>query len=443
MGLLSRLFAPPPVSVVRVEPQVAPETRRGATFAGWGDGWGVTSLRGARSPMQPHLAEGLSSVLGCVELIAGAIASLPATLTQDAPDGQVPAPPTATAWGLLRRPNPRQSWPACISSLVASSLLQGNGVGALQRDGRGAVTGLVPVPWPWLAPIVIQGAAGPRLVYDVVPTTPEASLLGLPRRLLDSDVMHLRARSDEGVIGRSVLSRAAGVVREGTELHGAAEAFWRNGLHMSGFIETGGAVMDDVQRERFKAELQQLRGSGNVGKTMLLQGSLKYTPLSLSPEDAQLLSTRQFSVAEMARLFCIPEPILQMGNRVPASLDPYLSAFAQLALAPLVAVIEAEFDHAILPPGIHLQLDMAGLQRGNFAGQVAAFCAATQSGITTPNDARRGLGWPAHADGDALRPGNAPAWPADAKGVPHMGPSPGRTDGGLPAPGNNGNGGAG
>lgn len=442
MGLLSRLFAPSPAPVVRAEPQLAPETRRGATFAGWNDGWGVTALGGARAPSSPYLAEGLSSVLGCVELIVGAIASLPATLTCDGPDGQVPAPPTATAWGLLRRPNPRQSWPACITSMVAGVLLQGNGVGALQRDGRGAVTGLVPVPWPWLAPQVIQGAAGPRLVYDVVPTTPEANLLGLPRRLLDSDVIHLRARSDEGVIGRSVLSRAAGVVREGADLSNAAAGIWSNGLHTTGFVETGGAVLSDAQRDRFKASLAEFRGARNAGKTMLLEGSFRYNPMTIRPVDAEFLASRHFAVAEVARLFGVPLGLLQPGTGV----QPYeamMAALAQLALAPLVAVIEAEFDHAILPLGMHLQLDMGGLQRGNFAGQVAAFCAATQSGITTPNDARRGLGWPAHADGDALRPGGAPSWPADAKGVPHMGPSPGRTDGGLPAPGNNANEGAG
>lgn len=441
MGFLSRLFAPP-APAPRVEPRVATERRYAD---GWLDnGWDAMALGGGRGPVAPHLAESLSSVLGSVELISGSIASLPPTLTIEGDAGQLPAPLTATGWALLRRPNPRQSWPSFWTCMTASMLLQGNAVAWLQRDGRGAVVSLVPIPWPWLLLSIVQGGAGPRLVYDLVQATPETMLLGLPRRLLDSDVLHIRNRSDDGgLIGRSVLSRAAGVVREGVELGATAESLFRNGLSLSGFLETGGAVLTEPQRDRFKASLAEFRGPGNAGKTMLLEGPFKYNPLSVTPADAELLASRAFSVGEVARLFCIPEPLVLIGQRAPGSLDPYLAAFAILALQPIVNAIETEFAYAVLPPGMCLQLDLAGLMRGSFSGQVAAFAVATQSGITTPNDARRGLGLPAHADGDALRPAGVPSWPADAKGMPHLGPSPGHTGSGLPEPGNNANNGAG
>lgn len=441
MGLLGRLWGSRPVRSApaeRAEPQLAAETRAYRTYA---DGWGATALGASSATLPPQTAEGLASVLGCIELICGAVASLPATLTCDAPDGQVPAPSTATAWGLLRRPNPRQSWPAAWSNLVASLLLHGNGVAALRRDGRGAVVELVPVPWQWLSPQVVQGAAGPRLVYDVVATTPEANLLGLPPRLLDTDVLHVRARADNGLIGRSVLSRAAGVVREGAELAAAAEATWKNGMRPSGFMKAS-SYLTPVQRERARAMLLEYKGATATGRVPLLEGGWEFVQTSLNSVDAEFLSSRHFSVAEVARLFNVPLGLLHPGQGV----QPYeamLAAFAQLALAPIIAAIECEFDAAVLPPGLHLQLDMSGLLRGNFSAQTAAFCAAVQSGILTPNDARRGLGLPAHADGDALRPGTAPTWPADVHGMPHLGPSPGKTGTGLPDAGTNQNSGAG
>ena len=442
MGLFTRAAA----RQERREPVLAaPETRQGG-FRNGSDGWGMTNLAGgfpgSQTPAAAYLAEGLSAVLGSVELIVGSLASLPATLTMDAPDGQVPAPATATAWALLARPNGWQSWPAFVTTLAASMLLHGNGLAMLQRDGRGAVVGLVPIPWPWVMPNVVRSADGPRLLFDVVTTTPEAELLGLPRRLLDSDVLHIKARSEAGIIGRSVLSRAAGVVREGINLANTADALFRNGLNLSGFLSTGGEVLTDAQRDRFKARLEELKGSGNSGKTMLLEGPFSYSSLSITPGDAELLGSRAFSVTEIARLFSIPVGLLHPGQSA-QRYEELLAAFAQLALAPLVAVIEQEFDEAVLPPGLHLQLDMAGLMRGSFAGQVGAFSAGVQSGFLTPNDARRGLGLPAHSDGDALRPGNAPSYPADTKGLPHLGPSPGPTGTGLPDAGSNQNGGAG
>lgn len=436
MGILTRLWPSQPAPVPRVEPQLVPETR---AIRPYHDGWGATLAGAGGAPVSPHAAEGLSSVLACVELITGAIASLPAALTRDARDGQVPAPATATAWALLRRPNPRQSWPACWSMLVASVLLHGNGVAALVRDGRGAVTALAPIPWAWLSPQVVQGAGGPRLVYDVASTTPEANLLGLPRRLLDTDVLHLRGRSDNGLIGRSVLARAAGVVREGAELATVAEATWQNGLRPSGYLKYPGLLSPD-QVDRLEAMAGRYRGAMNAGRVPILSGGLEFAQLGLSSVDAEFLASRQFSVAEVARLFNVPLGLIQPGSGA----QPYealLAAFAQLALAPLIASIEAEFDAAVLPPGLHLQLDMSGLLRGNFSAMTGALCAGVQSGVLTANDARRGLGLPAHADGDALRPGQG-AWPADAKGVPHLGPSPGHTGTGLPDAGTNNNEGA-
>src|SRR5258708_7473869 len=77
--------------------------------------------RGGQVPV--HLAETLSAVLGCVELIAGAISSLPASIMQDGDE----APRSSAAWRILDRPNPWQSWPTFVSWLVASILLHGNG----------------------------------------------------------------------------------------------------------------------------------------------------------------------------------------------------------------------------------------------------------------------------------------------------------------------------
>jgi HK97 family phage portal protein len=370
--------------------------------------------------------ENLSAVLGAVELICGALASLPASITVDTPDGRVPAPMTAPTWRLLARPNRRQSWPAFVSTVVSAILLQGNSVSALQTDGRGAVTSLTPVPWPWLNPMVISGGAGsPSLVFDVLNATPEAQLLGLPRRLLEGDVLFIRARSDAGIIGRSVLSRAPQVLAAAMGVAEFSTALWQNGAFPSEMISLPpGISAEAVQRMRASFEARQT-GGHNAGKILYADADAKFTQMSISPGDAETLASRRFSVADIARLFSIPEPMLQTGATAPATLTPYLVAFCQLALAPLVAVIEAEFDAAVLPAGMHLAIDMGGVLRGDYASVAASQAVLVQSRIATPNDARRTLGLPAHDDGDELGSSAAPNYPADAPGVPSLAPKPG------------------
>lgn len=189
MGLLDRLRRRPPV-----------EQRLGS----WGAvSLGLTGGLHARTPLPAHLAESLSAVTGCVELIAGALASLPASLVQDGPNGRTPAPASAPAWRILNRPNRWMSWPSFMSWVASQVLLYGNAVCRVETDARGAVSGLSPAPWPWLLPAFIN--AGPtgaaRLVFDVMQSYPEAALLGLPPRLLAEDTLHIKARSDFGVLG--------------------------------------------------------------------------------------------------------------------------------------------------------------------------------------------------------------------------------------------------
>ena len=61
------------------------------------------------------------------------------------------------------------------------------------------------------------------------------------RRLLQSEVVHLRDRSDDGLIGRSRLQRAAAVVAAGISIQTFANAIYDNGINPSGALELDGS----------------------------------------------------------------------------------------------------------------------------------------------------------------------------------------------------------
>jgi HK97 family phage portal protein len=390
-------------------------------------------------------SESLAAVVACTELIAGSIASLPASLTVDTPDGCQDAPPTAAAWRILRRPNPWQSWPALMSWTVASVLLRGNAVARIDTDARGAVVGLTPIRWDWLLPSVVAGSSGPRLVYDVVQRTPETTALGLNgARLLDTDVLHVRSRSDAGLIGRSVLSRAAGVIGEGLQISQTANSLWQNQMRPSGVL-TAPSYLTPEQRNRKDSWIADYSGALQAGRVPLLEGGWKFETVSMSSTDAEFLASRRNSTEEICRMFSVPSPLVQLPERsVPADVSAFTTLLGQFALSPMIELIESEFDNSILPQGMHLEVDADGLARGSFASSVSAIAALTQSGIITPNDARAALGWPPVDGGDVLRVGAAPSWPADSSGLPSVSPKPGpRGADGLPAPGTHANEGSG
>src|SRR5690348_3623805 len=151
-------------------------------------------------------AEGLATVAACVGAISSAIASLPALVYR--PEGSGRIEDTSNPLQRLIRggPNPWQTWPDFIEWLMASTLLRGNGLAEIQTDGRGAIVGLRPIMWSNVSVTLLPSN---RLAYDITSINSAYGGTGRMRRLLADEVLHLRDRSDDGLIGRSRLSRAA------------------------------------------------------------------------------------------------------------------------------------------------------------------------------------------------------------------------------------------
>lgn len=417
----------------RLRGQSLPETRD-AAFTALSRALGEQYANGYSQP------DRLAAVAACVRLISASISSLPVSLTVDGTAGREPAPASASAWALIRRPGPRHSWSALLAWIVRELLLQGNAVCQIMTDGAGQVIELRPIPWAWLSPEI----AGGRLVYTVWNRHPEAQLLGIADRLLDSEVIHFRqSDSGAGFIGQSVLSRARGPVTEGMEIEKLAAANWRNGARPSAALSLE-TFLDDNRRKRFETEtIPALIGGINAGKMVVLEGGMKFLPLSMNSVDSQFIETRQLNTEQICALFGVPSILIQTGQRLASDMAPFVTQFAQLALAPIVTAIQSEVDHVLLPHDMHCEIDLDGLGRGSFATTVAALAALLQSGAVTPNNVRAELKWPPIDGGDTLRVGSPPSWPADGPGSKHLGASPGPTGSGVPEPGTNQNGGSG
>ena len=75
--------------------------------------------------------------------------------------------------------------------------------------------------------------------------------------------------------------------------------FFANGAAPSGVLEHPGTIKDPTKvREAWQS---QFGGSSNSGKVAVLEEGMKYTPISISPEQAQFLETRKFQINEIAR----------------------------------------------------------------------------------------------------------------------------------------------
>lgn len=96
-------------------------------------------------PVSPHLAENLSVVFACVQVIAETVAMLPALVYRKTGDGnRVEDPRHPVALILSGDPNERQTATEFIEMMTAHCLLRGNAYAEIVRNSAGAPVGLIP-----------------------------------------------------------------------------------------------------------------------------------------------------------------------------------------------------------------------------------------------------------------------------------------------------------
>jgi HK97 family phage portal protein len=251
-----------------------------------------------------------------------------------------------------------------------------------------------------------------RLAYDVTEINALYGGTGRQRRLLQGEVLHLRDRTDEGLVGKSRLSRARSVIDASAQVQAFANSVYRNGVAPSGILEADERI-EDNQLQRLKDQFARaFSGASNAGSALVLDQGVKWKQLGVSPEDAELLNSRRFSVEEIARIFSVPPPIIgDLSHGTFTNTETVGRWFATNTLSPWIRKIEAEFKRSVFSeasrPTHRLTFDMSAFLRGDPEQRWQAHKIAAETGILDLNEIRRIEGWnprdgqPAQAEGEA------------------------------------------
>ncbi|WP_156428691.1 phage portal protein [Magnetospirillum sp. XM-1] len=361
---------------------------------------GHVSASGQR--VDGRAAENLSTVLACVSAISTAIASLPAYVYLKIDGGRQEDTGHPLARLIANGVNPCQSWADWVEWTMASALLRGNALSEVIVDASGAVVELRPIPWDWVSVVLLPTG---RLAYDVVEVAGMYGATGRVRRLLSSEVLHLKDRSDDGKLGRSRISRAAETVGGALAVQDFSGSLYRNGLSPSGAFRFPGRLVQE-QMDNIRESLDRLfRGPHLAGKAMILENGAEWQPISVSPEDAELLSSRRFSTEELARLYQVPPPIVGIWDHSSFTNSETAGRwFAQFTLTPWIRKFEAEFARSVLSSAGReshmIEMDLSGFLRGDPAQRWQGYDVALRNKVLTPNEVRQAEGYNVRAGGD-------------------------------------------
>ena len=337
-----------------------------------------------RSAMQ------MTAVYSCVRILSEAIASLPLHLYRYTDSGGKEKATDSPLYFLLHdEPNPEMTSFVFRETLMTHLLLWGNAYAQIIRNGKGEVTAFYP-----LMPdrMTVDRDENGRLYYEYTVSTDDAPINKKSIvRLQPFDVLHIPGLGFDGLVGYSPIAMAKNSIGMAIACEEYGSKFFANGAAPSGVLEHPGTIKDPSRvRESWT---QSFGGSSNAHKVAVLEEGMKYTPISISPEQAQFLETRKFQINEIARIFRVPPHMVgdlekssfsnieqQSLEFVKYTLDPWVSRWEQNLVRSLLTTDEKK--------KYFIKFNVDGLLRGDYQSRMNGYATARQNGWMSANDIR-------------------------------------------------------
>ena len=349
-------------------------------FGGTTSGKAVTE----RSAMQ------MTAVYSCVRILAEAVAGLPLNLYRYTEDGGKEKAIDHPLYLLLHdEPNPEMSSFVFRETLMTHLLLWGNAYAQVIRNGKGEVVALYP-----LMPnkMTVDRDERGQLYYSYQRSNDEApTMKGNTVTLRPSDVLHIPGLGFDGLVGYSPIAMAKNAIGMAIACEEYGAKFFANGATPGGVLEHPGTIKDPQRvRESWQSTFG---GSGNANKIAVLEEGMKYTPIGISPEQAQFLETRKFQINEIARIFRVPPHMVgDLEKSSFSNIEQQSLEFVKYTLEPWVTRWEQTIQRSLLSTGeksrYFVKFNLEGLLRGDYQSRMNGYATARQNGWMSANDIR-------------------------------------------------------
>jgi len=344
---------------------------------------------------------GLSAVWACVNLLAGTIASLPVMVYKINAKGEKEVDKAHPLYRLLHdSPNYDQTAVDFWEFTSAAVELRGNAYAKIERNGDRPIA---------LRPVAPQIMSVRRTAQGPI----EYSWTQDGKSYVETEksVLHIRGFGGDPLGGLSTLHFGRNTFGLAQAIDRSAGSTFRNGLRPF-FQVVFEKWLTPEQRELAETRMvEKYSGAVNAGKPYIAEGGAKLEPLSLKPEDAQMLQSRSFSVEEVCRFFGVPPFMIghtEKSSSWGTGLEQQTLGFQKFTLRRRLKRIEQALEKQLLTPadrakGVSIEFSLEGLLRADSAGRARFYQMMTGIGAMTINEVRALENLPAVEGGDVPR----------------------------------------
>lgn len=342
----------------------------------------------------------LSTVWACTNLYAGIHGTLPCFVYKTTKGGTREAFRDHPLYRLLHdSPNADQTASEFWEGVAFQVELRGNSYARIERSGS-RIVALEPI----FSDVAVRRLPNGELEYSWTEN-------GRSYREGSANVFHIRGAGGHPLGGLSTLSYARHTFGLALAIDKAAGKTFANGLRPSGVLTFDDWLSKDNRAIAREEMASKFVGAENSGKPLILEGGSKWQPLTIAPDDAQMLESRSFSVEEICRFFAMPPFLIghnEKSSGYPKSLEQQLLLFKTTALHRRINRIEQAIEKQLLTPadrgaGVSVEFSMEAFLRGDSASRAKFYQIMTGIGAMTINEVRRTENRPPVDGGDVPR----------------------------------------
>jgi HK97 family phage portal protein len=375
-----------------------------AGWFGWGGALGQNTGKQSGAPsgslisgIPPVGVDGalqISAVWSAVSRIAKTISTLPLMVYEGS---RRDLARTSSLWQLFHEsPNSRMTPCEFWIAMLLNLLFRGNAYARIDRDPNGEAYALWPMSADQVEMSVLDDGSVAylyRLGANVVALAAE-------------NVLHLKEMGN-GTVGLARLDYMKVTTAEAASAQSAANKLFTSGGKPTGVLMIDKTLSPD-QRTSLQARFAEM-AIGNDARLFLLEADMKYQQINMSPQDMQLLSTRQFTIQEIGRWFDVPAILMNQTEgttTLGSSAEDIIDSFHLLTIRPALVSIEQAVRKRVLTAAQRsrytVEFSQDAIHRANIETRIEVYSKAVQNGLKTRNECRQLENDPPIPGGDEL-----------------------------------------
>ena len=347
-----------------------------------------TSFSGS-SKISEEEALSISSVASATELITATIARLPVKLYKQGEKGEYVSVEDSRTFLLNNEPNHLQTAITLKKRIILDYLLHGNSY-VYPEWQRNELLAIHHIPARNVSVEKYVNKNLPFVVNGVIKVTgADATMVDF----MPDDLMIILKNSDDGLQSMGVLDLNSELLNLALNQQEYSSSLLENGSLPMAILTTPSKLSDKAMERITKSWRSAYQGGKNAGKTVVLEDGMDYKPVSLNPNELDLSTSKNSTLSDIARVFGIPESMLNADANKYNSNEQNNLHFLQYTLEPVITAFESALNKSLLleeekKKGYSFKFDRDSILATTESEKFSTTIQAMKGGLLSVNEAR-------------------------------------------------------